>query len=286
MSICVAHLAVRADVLRAQHLGWCVEMFQALFLVADDIMDHSETRRGSPCWYKLPHVGLTAVNDSLMLENVMYTELRRYYGGHPAYTQLMELFHEAMLVTCIGESLDLQTADQPIGAFNARQYTAIVHNKTAFYSFYLPVAAAMLAAGQHRLDADSDLFAQVRHILYEIGYFFQVQDDYLDCFGDPAVTGKIGTDIQDKKCSWLAVQCLERASDEQRQLMERCYGRKGDEDVAAVRALYTEMGVPQLYAAFEERSYEEICAQIKRLPETIPRVIFEQIMDVIYRRKH
>jgi geranylgeranyl pyrophosphate synthase len=42
------------------------------------------------------------------------------------------------------------------------------------------------------------------------------QDDFLDCFGDPAVTGKIGTDIEDNKCSWLIVQALSRASDDQR----------------------------------------------------------------------
>lgn len=46
------------------------------------------------------------------------------------------------------------------------------------------------------------------------------QDDYLDLFGDPSVTGKIGTDIQDNKCSWLVVQCLQRASPEQRQLLQ------------------------------------------------------------------
>jgi farnesyl diphosphate synthase len=47
-----------------------------------------------------------------------------------------------------------------------------------------------------------------------------VQDDYLDCYGDPAVIGKIGTDIQDNKCGWLVVQALKRATPEQRAILE------------------------------------------------------------------
>lgn len=60
-----------------------------------------------------------------------------------------------------------------------------------------------------------------------MGHFFQVQDDFLDCFGNPEITGKIGTDIQDNKCSWLAVVCMQRANDEQKQIMLDCYGRHG-----------------------------------------------------------
>ena len=49
---------------------------------------------------------------------------------------------------------------------------------------------------------------------------FLLQDDYFDCYGDPSVTGKVGTDIEGNKCSWLVVQSLSRVTVEQRDMLK------------------------------------------------------------------
>jgi farnesyl diphosphate synthase len=48
----------------------------------------------------------------------------------------------------------------------------------------------------------------------------QVQDDYLDAYGDPAVIGKVGTDIEDNKCSWMICTVLQHASEEQKEVVK------------------------------------------------------------------
>jgi farnesyl diphosphate synthase len=64
------------------------------------------------------------------------------------------------------------------------------------------------------------MFRQAKIITLEIGHLIQVQDDYLDCFGDTEILGKDGTDIQDGKCAWPIVVALQRATPEQRKILE------------------------------------------------------------------
>ena len=119
------------------------------------------------------------------------------------------------------------------------RYSDIVKYKTSYYSFVSPVVLGMtlvhdrvllfkgLHLSLHTLfkagTKDPKAFELAESILLEMGHFFQVQDDYLDCFGDPAVTGKIGTDIQDGKCSWPMVTALDLANDKYRDILRVCY---------------------------------------------------------------
>eukprot|EP00599_Poterioochromonas_sp_BG-1_P013693 CAMPEP_0173163982 /NCGR_PEP_ID=MMETSP1105-20130129/20255_1 /TAXON_ID=2985 /ORGANISM="Ochromonas sp., Strain BG-1" /LENGTH=112 /DNA_ID=CAMNT_0014084163 /DNA_START=315 /DNA_END=650 /DNA_ORIENTATION=+ len=109
-----------------------------------------------------------------------------------------------------------------------------------------------------------------KEILCIMGEYFQVQDDYLDCYGSPEVIGKIGTDIQDKKCSWLVIKALEKATPEQRKVLEDNYGQHDMAKVNRVKALYVELDVENEFKRYEEASYQELqrlIGEVKNMPK-------------------
>ncbi|KAL9111508.1 MAG: hypothetical protein Q9227_003995 [Pyrenula ochraceoflavens] len=266
-------------------LGWLTEFLQAFFLVSDDIMDASITRRGQPCWYRQPGVGMIAINDALMLEASMYTILKKRFRSHPAYLDLMELLHDVTFQTEVGQLCDLITAPEDkvdLNMFSMDKYTFIVIYKTAYYSFYLPVA---LALHYLKLATPSNL-KQAHDILIPMGEYFQIQDDYLDAYGDPAVIGKIGTDIQDNKCSWLINQALQRCSPDQRKTLESTYGQKDKEKEAQVREIYYQLGLDKLYMEYEEKRVGEIKKMIAAVDESqgLKKEVFQCYLDKIFKR--
>ncbi|CAG8469806.1 7331_t:CDS:10 [Cetraspora pellucida] len=272
------------ELFKARVLGWCVEWLQAFFLVADDIMDSSITRRGNPCWYKMEGVGTIAINDSFILESSIFFFLKKYFRKEEYYVDLLELFHEVTLDTEFGQLLDLITAPEnnvDLNRFSMEKYKCIVLYKTAIYSFYLPVAMAMHMAGIK----DELAFRKAREILLPLGEYFQIQDDYLDCFGDPIVIGKIGTDIEDNKCSWCINQALTMASPEQRKLLDKHYGKKNPEDVSIIKQIYKDLNIEGVYREYEETSYAFLTGLISQLDENvIKKDIFLEYIKKIYKR--
>jgi farnesyl diphosphate synthase len=264
--------ATDEQLFHARVLGWCVEWLQAFFLVADDIMDESTTRRGQLCWYR--KVGNNAVNDAFLLESCIYHLLKRHLKSSSCYVGVVELFHETSFQTELGQLVDLL-----VDKHDMDNYTWMVRYKTAYYSFYLPVALAMTLVGEEREEA----FEYAKSILLPLGEYFQVQDDYLDCFGDPAVTGKIGTDIQDNKCSWLIVTAKERATLAQLALLKENYGRKDDSCVAAVKDMYTQLNLVEIYTEYEQASYDHILRLIQS-DGLVPSRIFTAFMSKLYKR--
>lgn len=270
---------------RAALLGWCVELLQAYFLVADDIMDDSITRRGQPCWYRVPKVRMIAINDAFMLEAAIYILLKSHFKKESYYIDLVELFHEVTFQTELGQLLDLLTAPEDevdLSKFSLEKHSYIVTYKTAFYSFYLPVALAMYMAG---VTSPEDL-KQAEDVLLPLGEYFQVQDDYLDCYGDPAVIGKIGTDIQDNKCGWVINKALQKANPAQRKILDENYGVRSSETEAKVKAVFAELNIEKDFKEYEEKIAAELRAKIANVDESrgFKGEVLEVFLNKIYKR--
>ncbi|TKA67365.1 Farnesyl pyrophosphate synthase [Cryomyces minteri] len=284
-TLLLSHPLSNDEYFRAATLGWMIELLQAFFLVSDDIMDGSKTRRGSPCWYLMPRVGMIAINDAFMLESSIYILLKKYFRQEKNYVDLLELFHEVTFQTELGQACDLLTAPEDhvdLDNFSLEKYSFIVIFKTAYYSFYLPVALALHFCG---LATPLNL-RQARAILIPMGEYFQVQDDYLDAYADPATLGKIGTDIQDNKCSWLVNQALRRADASQRAVLQACYGRKDKDAEARVKAIFAELHLDSVYQQYEEERVAEIRGMIDAVDETqgLKKEVFEEFLRKIYKR--
>ena len=270
---------------KAASLGWMVELLQAFFLVSDDIMDGSKTRRGSPCWYLMPNVGMSAINDAFILESAIYLLLKKYFRQENYYVDLLELFHEVTLQTELGQSCDLLTAPEDhvdLEKFTMEKFSFIVIFKTAYYSFYLPVALALYFCNK----ASTFNLKQAKDILLPMGEYFQAQDDYLDNFADPEVLGKIGTDIQDNKCSWLINQALKIASPQQRAILDENYGRKDKTCEAKVKAIYEELRLDKVYQEYEEKQVNNLREKILKIDESegLKKEIFDEFLRKIYKR--
>ncbi|GAB2284801.1 glycerol channel [Dionaea muscipula] len=263
-------------------LGWCIEWLQAYFLVLDDIMDGSHTRRGQPCWFRVPKVGLIAVNDGILLRNHIPRILKKHFREKDYYVDLLDLFNEVEFQTSSGQMIDLITTidgGKDLSKYSLSIHRRIVQYKTAYYSFYLPVACALLMSGE-KLDDHID----VKNILIDMGIYFQVQDDFLDCFGDPAFIGKIGTDIEDFKCSWLVVKALEICNEEQKRLLYENYGKVDAACVAKVKELYKELNLEGVFTDYERQSYETLNKAIEAHPNKSVQQVLTSFLGKIYKR--
>ncbi|KAF9465396.1 farnesyl-diphosphate synthase [Collybia nuda] len=349
------------EYVKAAVLGWCVELLQAYFLVSDDMMDRSITRRGQPCWYlapspaiatssatpaslgnaapqsnsKHPLVGMVAINDSFMLASAIFHLLKQHFRGQTCYMDLVEIFHDITFKTEMGQLVDLVTAPEGVvdlARFSMERHRVIVTYKTAYYSFHLPVAIAMHMCNiptTYRVRLPSNVTKAINPydltlaILLPLGEYFQIQDDFLDFSATPEVLGKIGTDIVDNKCSWCINKALELCTPEQRLILERNYGRKGDieagaagdqDDVRAegsteaggacerrVKEVYEALNLRQVYADYEANVYRSLNEMIDGIPEDgvvvndqgnrveehsgLKRQVFRSFLDKIYGRR-
>lgn len=266
-------------------LGWCLEVLQACFLVADDLMDASVTRRGQPCWYKREDVQMDAVNDALIVESLIFFLIEEHFKSEQQVT-FTRMFHEVSLQTQMGQMLDLlgqpqgRKGPEILAKFNLDLVTLIHTFKTAYYSFYVPMAAGMVLLGMDK----PEQLKLTQTIAEKMGQKFQIQDDYLDCFADPEHLGKIGTDLIDHKCTWLVCKAKEICTPEQYKTIENHLGKEAQADQDKVKAVYEAINIHEIYQKQEETSQKQILDLIESNKGLVPPCVFMTLLGKIHNR--
>jgi farnesyl diphosphate synthase len=155
-----------------------------------------------------------------------------------------------------------------------RRYRTTTLYNNAMYSFYLPVALALLLCGfpieKDESSPDSDYYKIALDILLPLGEYCQIQDDYFDYHaGTPEKIVKVDadSDIMNNRCSWCINTALAHANPTQRAVLDANYGRKDPEAEAHVKQIFREVGVDAYYAQYEAEAYARINALIDAVPE-------------------
>ena len=171
-----------------------------------------------------------------------------------------------------------------IELYTEEHYYTVVTWKTAYYTIALPIISGLLISP---LSSIAD-HPELKSIAISIGIYFQVQDDYLDCYGDVQLIGKIGTDIQERKCSWLVVQAIKllKDNDQTRQILCENYGIDDPIKIQRVKDIYNELNLKQVYQEYEQKTYDSISKRIEQANFNSKELenLLKQILDSIHAR--
>uniref|UniRef100_A0A7S1U9D8 Farnesyl pyrophosphate synthase n=1 Tax=Phaeomonas parva TaxID=124430 RepID=A0A7S1U9D8_9STRA len=265
---------------QAVTLGWCVEMLQASFFVADDVMSGANMRRAQPCWYKRPDVAQNAVNDAVLLKNFVFRVLQRHFGDKPYYARLQDLFLTVSYQTHLGVLLYLTrqsyTSPKDLNRFTQERWSSIAKYRIAMYSVYLPIAIGMVVNGV----TDDAAYQQLEVVSAQMGEYIQAHEDYLS-----GLRGR-GGDISSSKCTWLVVKALQKAGMDQRRALQQNYGVMDPAAVATVKALYNDLGLEGDFHQYEEEAYRNIKKSVRSPAlRELPKGLFDTVLGAIFNNK-
>ena len=216
-----------------------LETYHNYTLLHDDLMDNADLRRGHETVHKKWNANTAILSGDSMLV-LAYQRMQQCSSDKMA--EVLALFTETALE--IGEGQEYDMAFEHRDDVSEEEYIEMIRLKTSVLLACALKIGAILA-GASKEDADN-----LYRFGEQIGLAFQLQDDFLDVYGDTRVFGKaIGGDITSNKKTFLLINALNHANDEQRRQLESWIGATEfdrDEKVAAVTRLYNEIGIDRM----------------------------------------
>jgi len=224
---------------KALDAALAIEVFHNFSLVHDDIMDSAPLRRGKETVHERWDLNTGILSGDTMLINA-YQLLESYEG--PVFKELAQLFTKTAKQVCEGQQYDIDFESRE--DVEIEDYLKMIEFKTAV------LVGASLKMGAIVAGAPEES----KKALYEfgrlLGIAFQLQDDYLDAFGDPKTFGKqLGGDIIENKKTFLYLTALQKAKKADASQLEHLYSINPSDSIGkieAIKSIFEQSGASEL----------------------------------------
>ncbi|MBT8321156.1 MAG: polyprenyl synthetase family protein [Eudoraea sp.] len=273
----IAASAFGADKEKALDAALAIEVFHNFTLVHDDIMDDAPLRRG-----QLTVHHKWDVNTGILSGDAMLIYAYQLFEEYPddIFKPLMQLFSQTAREVCEGQQYDMDFETREDVTIS--EYILMITYKTAV------LVAAAMKMGAIIAGASGENKERIYAFGKNLGIAFQLQDDYLDAFGDPKTFGKqVGGDIIENKKTYLYLKAKELASKELALELDQLFSIKPknpEEKIKAVLEIYRETGAAQATRdaiANYTKSTFEVLESLEMVADyqTALRVFAENLMD-------
>ena len=249
--------AFGGNVDKAMPAALAVEVFHNFTLLHDDIMDNADMRRGKPSVFAKWGENVAILSGDAMLITA-YKMLAALEAER--LPRVMHIFNDMALEVCEGQQYDMDF--ESMERVSVEDYILMIERKTSALLSGSAMIGATLAG------ASDDDIKKLYRFATELGLAFQLQDDMLDSFGDESLGKKIGGDILEGKQTYLMVQAMSRASDEEREVLRTTHKNEALTDVekiATVKALYEKLDVKHATEQQIELRFERALAVLNTL---------------------
>lgn len=240
---------------KALPAAMAVETFHNFTLVHDDIMDEAPLRRGKETVH-----AKWDVNTGILSGDAMLILAYQYFENYEpvVFQKLAKLFSKTALEVCDGQQLDVDFETR--NDVTIPEYIKMITLKTSV------LVAAALKMGAIVAEASEEQSNGLYNFGLNLGIAFQLQDDYLDTFGNPETFGKqIGGDIIENKKTFLYLKCLELANDVDKEKLKYFYKQKLDDNstkISEVTRIFEQNEIPaltqNLIQEYTNKSFEDL----------------------------
>ncbi|WP_400071564.1 polyprenyl synthetase family protein [Zobellia russellii] len=247
-----------SDYKKALEAALAVETFHNFSLVHDDIMDDAPLRRGKATVHEKWDINTGILSGDAMLITA-YQLFENYEGD--TFKNLAKLFSKTALEVCEGQQYDIDFEERD--DVTLPEYLKMIEFKTAV------LVAAALQMGAIIAEASEKEQEDIYNFGLNLGIAFQLQDDYLDAFGDPKTFGKqVGGDIIENKKTYLYLNALELGTADQKKDLLDMYSIQPKDPSAKIETI-KEIFIKSGSAEHTQKAIEEYTQRSFRLLDVL-----------------